>query len=225
MKKLFSKKAFTLIELLIVVAIIAILAAIAVPNFLEAQTRAKVSRIKADIRTMVTAFEAYQIDWNVTAPEAGNGPFPARTIDGLPGQTGIVTPAISTPISYISNSDLRDVFFTNDGAARPDVQLFTYKSYDWEWDKGVPVKDPSQGIGFNEGSFLPGTLFLELYGRYRILSVGPDRDWDNDPTNNAMFSSPSMVGLPYDSSNGTISPGSIVRSQRDSDQQKWVQIP
>src|SRR4026208_482521 len=56
--------AFTLIELLIVVAIIAILAAIAVPNFLEAQVRAKVSRVKADMRSLATGIETYAVDAN-----------------------------------------------------------------------------------------------------------------------------------------------------------------
>jgi prepilin-type N-terminal cleavage/methylation domain-containing protein len=56
--------AFTLIELLIVVAIIAILAAIAVPNFLEAQTRAKVSRVQSDFRSLATAIEAYTVDYD-----------------------------------------------------------------------------------------------------------------------------------------------------------------
>jgi prepilin-type N-terminal cleavage/methylation domain-containing protein len=62
--------AFTLIELLIVVAIIAILAAIAVPNFLEAQTRAKVSRAKSDMRTLATALESYYVDNNNYVPSS-----------------------------------------------------------------------------------------------------------------------------------------------------------
>lgn len=64
-----GKKGFTLIELLIVVAIIAILAAIAVPNFLEAQVRAKVSRAKADIRSLATALESYVVDNNNFPPD------------------------------------------------------------------------------------------------------------------------------------------------------------
>ena len=46
---------FTLIELLIVIAIILILIAIALPNFLEAQERARVVRANGHLRTMETA--------------------------------------------------------------------------------------------------------------------------------------------------------------------------
>ncbi|MFQ5719394.1 MAG: type II secretion system protein GspG [Acidobacteriota bacterium] len=53
---------FTLIELLIVVAIIGIIAAIAIPNLLNAIDRGKQKRTMADLRTMGTAVEQYEID-------------------------------------------------------------------------------------------------------------------------------------------------------------------
>ena len=54
---------FTLIELLIVIAIILILIAIALPNFLEAQVRAQVTKALADGRSIITAMYSYQNDW------------------------------------------------------------------------------------------------------------------------------------------------------------------
>jgi len=83
--------AFTLIELLITVAVIAILAAIAVPNFLEAQTRSKVARAKADMRTLKTALEAYAVDNNSYPLNAG----------GI-GLTGALL-NLTQPIVYITS--------------------------------------------------------------------------------------------------------------------------
>jgi type II secretion system protein G len=93
-----STRAFTLIELLIVVAIISILSAIAVPNFLEAQARSKVARVDNDLRTIATALELYRVD---------NNAYPkAELYDSLVRRTR----ALTTPIAYITDLP-EDPFF------------------------------------------------------------------------------------------------------------------
>src|SRR5579864_3842723 len=66
-KKLQTKRAgFTLVEIMIVVAIIALLAAIAVPGFLRARKRSQASRILNDLRMIDSAIDQYAIETSRT---------------------------------------------------------------------------------------------------------------------------------------------------------------
>ena len=95
------QKAFTLIELLIVVAIIAILAAIAVPNFLEAQVRSKVSRAHEDMRSIATGLESYFVDNNNYPYDPGTGWIDPSGYYGNPKFQGLRP--ITTPIAYLTS--------------------------------------------------------------------------------------------------------------------------
>ena len=113
--------AFTLIELLIVIAIIAILALIAIPNFLEAQTRSKVARAQSDMRTIATAIEAYYVDYNnyITLATDDTGYGKSATVTYLgPTDNFQRYSSITTPVAYITSLP-RDPF----SKVVPDVKI------------------------------------------------------------------------------------------------------
>ena len=66
MKSFRSQSAFTLVEIMVVVAIITLLASIAVPNFVRARKRAQATRILQDLRVIESAIDQYAIENNKT---------------------------------------------------------------------------------------------------------------------------------------------------------------
>lgn len=79
MRKMMQSKGFTLIELMIVVAIIGILAAIAIPNYMNYQCKAKQSEAKTNLGAIRTSQEAFRAENDAFTTDLGAIGF---TIEG-----------------------------------------------------------------------------------------------------------------------------------------------
>ena len=198
-------RAFTLIELLIVVAIIAVLSAIALPNFLEAQTRTKVSRAMADMRSCATAIESYCVDYS-TYPLDGavltnySVIYPTGNPSDAQNRTKFAGPGLTTPVAYMT-SHPKDPFNTT--PQQEEMQWYFYSN----------LTQASKWLSTNMGTVPPMIqIRMNDWGNWMMMGSGPDRDRLDVGSSSGQF----IVNGYYDATNGTISNGDIVISQRRS---------
>ncbi len=100
LKKVKNKKGFTLIELMIVVAIVGILAAIAIPAYLDYTVKAKLSEVTAAMDMLATAAEEYH---------ASLGTFPTSTISTT------TTPNIADTFGSFSTRYISAILWNSSG--------------------------------------------------------------------------------------------------------------
>ncbi len=151
-----NRHAFTLIELLIVVTIIGILAAIAVPNFMNAQVRAKLSACYSDMRALGTAIEMYRLD------NTGHPPYPVLPEGGPNWLYRQVR--LSTPIAYIGSIPV-DPFFIGYG------NNTNVSGHDYEGVFDYVARNDFWGGGLYWG-LEPGAIAENA--AYHVHSPGPD---------------------------------------------------
>lgn len=194
---------FTLIELLVVIGIISILALIAVPNFLEAQTRSKVSRVKSDERTMAIAIEAYATDHQ----DYPGVDYPTWSIPhGLSQE--YPTAGMTTPIAYLTSIpndpfggtlNMNDLQFSNVeywyATQKAYADTTSHGAYPWmvSHDAGG-ADDPSQ-----------------YTTQWNLQSRGPDRTFKRADGDQDARETDQPMKWQYDPTNGTVSEGNIVR--------------
>jgi type II secretion system protein G len=107
-----DSKGFTLIELLVVIVIIGILAAIAIPIFLNQRKKAGDAAVKSDLRSVATALETAFTD-NNAYPAAGDT---SADVGALPAAGGVLSVA-GESVRLSPNDAVAEIRYKADGSA------------------------------------------------------------------------------------------------------------
>ena len=130
-----AKSGFTLVEILIVVVILGILAAIVIPQFTEASTEAKTSSLCTDLQTMRSQIELYKVQHNDELPgqQAGGATF----LQAMTGYTNIAGVVQAGPGANVYGPYLQQIPtnpFNDLSAIREDGAAAGANSDGWRFD-------------------------------------------------------------------------------------------
>lgn len=150
-EKIKRQNGFTLIELMVVIVIIGILVAIALPNFVGAQDRAKISSIKSNAHTLQVTVETYAVDWG------GNYPNSIPAIENQDGYKIFQNPI--TGFEGAANVSGQGAWRTNDDGQASGSDTALLNSYgEATQSKGLAIY-----VGLNSQQNAT-TLFLSATG-------------------------------------------------------------
>jgi len=222
------KEGFTLIEILIVVAIIAVVAAIAVPNIMSASIRAKVSGVRSDMGSIAIALEDYKVDYGTYPIQPESDPYrtgigpdeigeAGQSFDGTGGSDNgndaiglgyLVYPVTSSNPTYLKRIP-GDPFNNNGVEDWPDE---TPEAHNHHYCYFTGAKDPTTGDRIDcyrtEGSEKIADYWaLTSYGPDKIKDVSSYLEAWNAVDPNAPNYNSSKA---YDSDRGITSSGDII---------------
>jgi len=143
------QKGFTLIELMIVIAIIAILAAILIPNFLHARAESQTSACEGNLKQLATALEEYAVDNSGTYPAsfanllAANGGVYLKVVPNDPA--GGAAYALTVPAVAPCTQTQPNTYLITDGG-----------NHDTTTTTSLPGKAGTKNIDYCSGSGILG---------------------------------------------------------------------
>jgi len=177
-------RGFTLIELLIVIAIILILISIALPNFIEAQIRAKVTRNLSEFKSINSALEMYVGDYRQ---------YPGNTAKTRGSKDELLSryTEMTTPVAYMKT-----------------IPVDPFGPEEWVY----PIKHGSYIYTDGWWQSVAGGGGLRFMGRWTLVGKGPDlEDGNGEWASVRSILEDLRLSFIYSPTNGTVSVGDTVR--------------
>jgi general secretion pathway protein G len=163
-----AHQGFTLVEILIVVVILGILAAIVIPQFTNASQNARESSLQSTLQTLRSQIQFYKLQHGDTLPNLVTDwtPFTGSTTYGNPAQTfGPYMQAI--PVNTMNgNSNVIDGTVSLGGATAPTVSTACGFVYDYNSGAGSGQIYGTDNTTSTPGTVVAGTVANSVFSPY-----------------------------------------------------------